>query len=161
MSAESQRSIFQRILVILAGGAFLGSTVFGVFSLFGDANQDTTASNPNAELIQQLEDQEKNYALVVEREPENELALQGLVQTRIQLGDFEGAIAPIETLLAQDPDNQVALQGLVQARIQQEDWEGAITPMEKLVELNPERPDYEALLAQLKQQSVTNGELDE
>jgi predicted Zn-dependent protease len=152
MPAESKKGIFKRVVVIVAGCAFLGSTAFGVLSMLGDASQEPVAGSPNAEIIQQLEAQEKNYALVVEREPENKLALEGLVQTRIQLGDFEGAIAPTETLLAQDPDNQVALQGLVQAKIQQEDFEGAIAPMEKLVALNPERPDYEALLAQLKQQ---------
>lgn len=158
MPADSQKSIFQRVVVIVAGCAFLGSTAFGVLSMLGDARQEPVATDPNAEIIQQLEAQEQNYALVVEREPDNQVALEGLVQTRIQLGDFVGAIAPIETLLAQDPDNQIALQALVQTKIQQDDLAGAIAPMEKLVELNPERPDYEALLTQLKQQQGVEGE---
>ena len=71
-----------------------------------------------------LELRAKGYEQVLEREPENTTALQGLLEARLQL-----------------------------FRLGQGDIKGIITPLEKLSKLNPEETRYAVLLAQAKQQA--------
>lgn len=50
--------------------------------------------------------QERGYGLVLQREPNNETALRGLVDTRTQLGDEAGAIAALDQLIALHPEDK-------------------------------------------------------
>ncbi|ACK65294.1 hypothetical protein PCC8801_1228 [Rippkaea orientalis PCC 8801] len=43
---------------------------------------------------------------VLEKEPNHPIALQGLVEARLQLGDLQGAIAPMEKLVALYPEQE-------------------------------------------------------
>jgi cytochrome c-type biogenesis protein CcmH/NrfG len=106
-NTSSQKPLVQRILIIFSGLAFLGTTAFGTASLFMDAfkeptdNAKTAATAKNTE----LEAQAKGFETVLQREPDNQVALQGLVQTRIKMNDLQGAIAPMEKLIKLNPDN--------------------------------------------------------
>lgn len=64
-------------------------------------NAQTATPSPNS----QLEEIEKGYERVLEREPENQFALQKLVEIRIQMNDLPGALAPMEKLVKLNPDN--------------------------------------------------------
>jgi dsDNA-specific endonuclease/ATPase MutS2 len=44
--------------------------------------------------------------LVLQRESENQIALQGLVEIRLQMNDFERIIEPLETLISLNPDRE-------------------------------------------------------
>ena len=66
----------------------------------------------------QLAEREQGYELVLKREPENPAALQGLVETRIQMDDLAGAIEPMEKLVKIYPE-QPELQALLEALKQQ------------------------------------------
>lgn len=120
---KSKKHPLYRILIIISGMSFLGTTLFGLAGLFSSAfqkPQDTdTPTSAVAAQDSQLEVQERGYELVLKREPENQVVLEGLVQVRLQKDDLQGAVAPLE----------------------------------KLVELNPNRTDYKALLAQIKEQT--------
>ena len=153
-NTSSQKPI-QRILIILSGLAFFATTSFGMVELFSKGfqepknNAQTAATTANS----QLEAQARGYEMVLQREPENQLALQGLVQVRMQMNDLQGAIASLEKFLKLNPDNQVALENLARIRIQMRDARGAVEPLEKLVKLNPDRADYKQALATVKQQA--------
>jgi predicted Zn-dependent protease len=157
-NTSSQKPLM-RFLTILSGLAFAGTSIFGLAGLFTKAFQEPQKNAQTATDAQtsQLQAQERGYEAVLQREPDNQIALQGLVQIRLQKNDLQGAISPMEKLFKLNPDNQIALQGLVQIRLQKNDLQGAISPMEKLVKLNPDNAQYKALLAGIKQRVGTTG----
>lgn len=73
-------------------------------------SQPVTQATPAASqspIVQQKSQsaEAKEYELVLQREPNNRTALQGLVTARIRQGDLDGAIAPLEKLRALDPQD--------------------------------------------------------
>lgn len=84
----------------------------------------TSTSSEGSQSQQQpdLEAQARGYELVLQREPDNQAALKGLLEVRLQA-------------LAQKKGNV----------------QDVIPPLEKLVKLNPDEPRYGVLLAQAKQ----------
>lgn len=152
---SQERSIVQRVLIILSGVAFLGGTAVMGISMMTSLPSSSPAPSeeaPAAEDSQtvQLESQEAGYAAVLAREPENPIALEGLVQTRIELGKLKEALAPLEQLSAMQPDNQEYLKAIAAIHIQTEDYAGAIAPFEKLIELNPDDQELKDQLNTLK-----------
>jgi len=109
MPEKSKTKPYQRILILLSGLAFLGSTGFALLGLFTKSPTDpqSQAQQQNQAQENQLKQQEKGYEVVLAREPNNVVALQGLADARLQLKDFKGAIAPLEKLVKlypQDPN---------------------------------------------------------
>lgn len=129
MSQPRNRWIVQLILA-LAVLVFIGVSVLPIIGALNNSalppNQNN-ASNSGGSVASnqksQLEDQVRGYESVLQREPENQAALKGLLQARLQLLALK--------------------QGNVQ---------GVIEPLEKLAKLNPEQTEYGVLLAQAKQQ---------
>ncbi len=95
----------QRILVVIFGLAFVGST--GAVIIGSLLRKDTpVANNPVAETaspLEQLQAQASGYEKVLAREPNNINALISLVQIRLQTGDLQGAIAPLDKLVEMYP----------------------------------------------------------
>lgn len=107
MSQSTSQKPVQRIFIILSALAFIGSTVFGLVGLFGSAFQQPKQDAKTVEVKSresQLQAQEHGYESVLQREPENQIALQGLVQIRLQKNDLPGAVAPMEKLVKLNPD---------------------------------------------------------
>jgi cytochrome c-type biogenesis protein CcmH/NrfG len=111
MSQNTSQKPLQRILIILSCIAFAGSTVIATAGLFISAFQEpkdtpkTATAKTTAAQEEQLKAQASGYETVLQREPENQAALQGLVQIRLQMKDFQGAIAPMEKLVKLNPGN--------------------------------------------------------
>ncbi|MBV5260809.1 tetratricopeptide repeat protein [Synechococcus moorigangaii CMS01] len=83
-----------------------------ISGIVGNMNQPPgteVARTPEAQAEQnaQLEEQEAGFAAVLEREPDNVNALQGLVQTRLALGDLAGARPHLARLVELYPEEQV------------------------------------------------------
>ncbi|MGK7899493.1 MAG: tetratricopeptide repeat protein [Xenococcus sp. (in: cyanobacteria)] len=114
------KKLLQRILVVVFGLAFVGSTgAVIVGSLL--RREPTVANNPVAETanpLEQLQAQAKGYEKVLSREPDNVNALSALIQIRLQTGDLEGAIAPLDKLVAIYPEEQSLI--TLQQQIKQE-----------------------------------------
>ncbi|MBW4576914.1 MAG: tetratricopeptide repeat protein [Aphanothece sp. CMT-3BRIN-NPC111] len=102
----SQKPI-NRILIILSAVAFMGSTVLGAVGLFSSALQEPKDDAKTAaakSIDSQLQTQERGYELVLKREPGNQVALEALVQIRLQKNDLKGAVPPLEKLVKLNPD---------------------------------------------------------
>lgn len=98
----------------------LGNLFQGNDAPAGAPTEQAATSAQQAELASQV----KGYEMVLQREPENQTALRGLLEARLEM-----------------------------IRLQLADVQTVIEPLEKLVKLNPDRADYAVLLAQAKQYS--------
>jgi predicted Zn-dependent protease len=108
-----RKKILQKILILFSAVAFGGSTIFALGGLFTQGNQPSSVKNSQSQStpaveqqLQQLKVQESGYRKVLEREPNNPAALQGLAQIRLQLNDLAGAIDPLEKLVKLYPQEE-------------------------------------------------------
>ncbi|MEH2235267.1 tetratricopeptide repeat protein [Nostoc sp.] len=94
----------QKIVTIVSMFSFFGSTVFAVIPAIQQASQPKPAiASPSAESL--LQQQARGYELVLQREPENPTALEGLVNVQLKLKDTQGAIQALEKLVKLRPDS--------------------------------------------------------
>ncbi|MEH1926364.1 tetratricopeptide repeat protein [Nostoc sp.] len=95
----------QKIVTIVSMFLFFGSTVFAVIPAIQKASQPKPA-NASASAESVLQQQARGYELVLQREPENQLALEKLSVVRLQLKDAKGAMEPLEKLVKLHPERQ-------------------------------------------------------
>ncbi len=112
------RKLFQRVFTLVSIVSFFGSTAYGAIGTISSAlkqpkNDATTTSRES-----KIQSQEKGYQLVLQREPENQVALEGLVTARLQMQDGRGAIAPLEKLVKLNPHRQEYKTALAQVKKQ-------------------------------------------
>jgi predicted Zn-dependent protease len=103
---NSKKSTLTKVFVIGSGLAFLCSTVVGLGGMIGSslnqpAADEKAAQSQNA----QLQAEEKGFAAVLKREPNNQTALKGLVSIRMRQGDAPGTKAALEQLVKLNPTN--------------------------------------------------------
>jgi tetratricopeptide (TPR) repeat protein len=106
MQEKSEKKLLQRILILASSLAFFGSTGAALIGMVITSSQNPEAASPTISVEQQLQAKERGYELVLEREPENPLALYELAQTRQEMKDFAGAIAPLEKLVQLYPQDE-------------------------------------------------------
>jgi tetratricopeptide (TPR) repeat protein len=138
----------------------VGLSLFPLISTaFKDQSSNIATPSSATQAAQEkpkLEDQARGYSLVLQREPENQTALQGLVQTRIQLGDLEGAIAPLSKLVELNPNQTEVRLVLGQVYATQKRYLEAIAVYDEATKADPQ--DFRPVLAKagiLKQQGKT------
>lgn len=127
MTEKSKPKTIQRVLIIVASCAFLGTLVVPIVQMFGDASQpaNNTATPNNTAAYEQLQQKATGYEEVLKREPNNPMALNELAKTRYQMYQLKGS---------------------------NEDLKKMVDPLEKLVKLYPEQKELKALLEQVKMQ---------
>ncbi len=118
-------------LAPLLGGLFQGGTPSVASSPTPSASASPTAKKED------LEAQAKGYELVLQREPENQTALKGLLETRLALADVKGAIAPLEKLSKLNPNEPLYAVLLAQAKQQMGDREGAAQTYRSVLTTHP------------------------
>ncbi|MCT7955879.1 tetratricopeptide repeat protein [Laspinema palackyanum] len=110
--------------------------VMGAAQTTGSNTAATPTTTPNSQQGD-LEAQARGYELVVQREPNNETALRGLLETRLKLQDIPGAIAALEKLVAINPERTDYAVLLAQGKQQIGDRDGASTVYRSILETQP------------------------
>ncbi len=148
VSQKRSRWIIQTVM-ILALTAFVGFSLLPILSNVLKANQvpqqaatptpAPVSPQPSAQQNSQadLEAQARGYELVLQKEPENKAALEGLIRTRLQLNDIKGVIAPLEKLAALNADEPRYTILLAQAKQQTGDAEGAGAAFRSILNSKP------------------------
>lgn len=139
MAVKRNRWLVTTVLVV-AVGALLAASVLPFF--IGQGNQDT--ATPSTQPVPgqtdaqgELAARARGYEQVLEREPDNRVALEGLVEARIQMGDLEGVIEPLEKLADLQPDVPDYRVLLGQAKQEIGDLEGAAQSYRTVLTTNP------------------------
>ncbi|MCS6812358.1 MAG: tetratricopeptide repeat protein [Cyanobacteria bacterium] len=95
------------IFAVIGIASFGGTALFGIIAMFRAGLQQPASAPVTAaqSARDQLKADKANYELVLQREPNNRNALEGLVQVQLQLQDLPGAKATLEKLIKLDPKN--------------------------------------------------------
>jgi hypothetical protein len=117
---ETKGKKLSRIVTLVLGLGFAGSTLaIALSSVFSQNNSNNVASNPNdPSLEEQIQVQVRGYEKVLEREPQNVTALEGLAQIYLQ-SDPKKAIPTLEKLVEYYPE-QPEYAGILELIEQQE-----------------------------------------
>jgi tetratricopeptide (TPR) repeat protein len=122
-------------LIIFSGLPLFNSIVAGDRSLINPNSANATTISTQ-ELIQ-LEAEASGYQKVLQREPENETALQGLLTIRLKQQDLKGSIEPLAKLASLHSEQPEYTILLAQAKQQVNDYEGAAAAYRRALANNP------------------------
>lgn len=140
---SNKRNRWLTVLVLAVGVfAFVGFSVILPFSgAFQQSQRPTGSATPSpragASPTADLEAQAKGYELVLQREPENQTALRGLVETRIQQGKLEELLEPLQKLADLNPDQPDYAVLLAQTKQRLGDREAAAELYRSTLEKHP------------------------
>jgi predicted Zn-dependent protease len=152
---KKNKDTLKRVLIISSGLVFLALMVVPTLGLLKNNNSNSAQSDQpgQQETIppEKLQEMAKGYEKILEREPDNLTALQGLAQTRLQLKDYIGAREPLEKLYKQNPESLEVMLVLYGTRLQTNDVSGAKNILENLVKLYPQEPKFQEELTRLNQ----------
>ena len=134
MSKKKQNKTLSRIVTLVLGLGFAGSTLaIALSSVFSQNNSPTVSSNADAaDAEEQIQQQIDGYQKVLEREPQNVTALEGLAQIYLQT-DPKQAIPTLEKLVEYYPEQQ-QYAGILEIVKQQE----AVQPQNKQPSQQPQ-----------------------
>lgn len=120
--------------------ALTGFSLFPIFNLGldGGAAVATEPSRLSAAQTNQIQAQAQGYAQVLQKEPENQVALKGLLNARLQLGDIKGSLLPLEKIAALNPQTSDYTVLLAQTRQYLGDREGAATNYRTVLATQPQ-----------------------
>jgi tetratricopeptide (TPR) repeat protein len=142
-TSEKGNRWWLKIVMGLAFLAFVGISMAPIIGSFfqagptpGSSASPMATASPTA-MKAELESRAKGYESVLQREPENQSALKGLLQTRLELGDEKGAIEPLEKLVKLNPQETLYGVLLAQAKQRNQDFEGAAQTYRAILTTKP------------------------
>ncbi len=131
------------VINLVVAVSLLALTGFSLFPLFnlvldGGAAVATETNNLSAAQTSQIQAQAQGYTQVLQREPENQVALKGLLDARLRLGDVKGSLLPLEKIAALNP--QIADYTVLLAQTKQYlgDLEGATANYRTVLAIQPQ-----------------------
>ncbi len=96
----------KRIVTYISVASFGGSILFGGLNFVKQAWQQSHQPVVVLSAESELQKQSQGYELVLQKEPNNQSAMEKLSIVRLKLGDKQGAIALMEKLAQQNPNRQ-------------------------------------------------------
>ncbi|MBE9018740.1 tetratricopeptide repeat protein [Chroococcidiopsidales cyanobacterium LEGE 13417] len=105
----------ERIAAVISIVSFGGSMIFGAVQAVSSglnqaeeippavaSTESSSVSLPKSE----MQAQAREYEIVLKSEPNNQIALEGLLKIRMQAQDRKGAIQPLDKLIKLNPNKQ-------------------------------------------------------
>ena len=142
-----KRRGFIGVILILSVIAFVGFSMGPLIgSLLGGnrSNSQTTPTPTQTAQAKQadLEAQARGYELVLQREPDNETALRGILQARLELismgqGNVKDVVEPLQKLSQMNPEATEYSILLAQSQQYTGDQEGAAQTYRQILEKQP------------------------
>ena len=121
-------------LITVSALPLIGSVVEGQ-EFAKNSNQETITLSEQQ--LAMLQAEASGYQKVLEREPNNETALNGLLEIRLQQKDISGAISPLEKLAKLHPQQTEYAILLAQTKQHLLDYEGAAAVYNDLLAKHP------------------------
>jgi len=111
MSKRRIEQIAAIISIVSFGGSMISGAVYAISSGLNQAEiipQQTAAANPSPVALpkSEMQAQAREYEIVLKSEPNNQIALEGLVEVKLQMQDRKGAIQSLEKLVKLNPETQ-------------------------------------------------------
>ncbi len=131
---KNRRWVYATLVLMLL--ALISFSILPIVSSIVQAKQVDPSSLVTPE-TERLESEALGYELVLKREPDNENALLGLLETRLRQGDLESVIAPLERLSQlnpQEPDYGILL---AQSQQQLKNYPEALNTYQRIIAANP------------------------
>jgi Flp pilus assembly protein TadD len=116
------------LIMAIASVALTAVFIIPVFVAAFQSRPTSSTPSPSASAMSfqsDLESQARGYELVLQREPDNQTALQGLIDIRIKQRNIGAAIEPLEKLAALNPNAPEYAVLLAQVKQRVGDREGA------------------------------------
>jgi tetratricopeptide (TPR) repeat protein len=128
------------LVVAMSLLALTGLSLFPLFNLALDGGAAVAAEPNNLSTAQttQIQAQAQGYMQVLKREPENQVALKGLLDARLQLGDIKGSLLPLEKIAALNPQTSDYTVLLAQTKQYLGDKEGATASYRTVLAIQPQ-----------------------
>jgi tetratricopeptide (TPR) repeat protein len=146
MTTIESTSVLNRhrwVINLIVSVSLLALAGFSIFPLLGlvfdgGAATATESGSLSAAQTSQIQAQAQGYNQVLQREPENQVALKGLLDARLQLGDVKGSLLPLEKIAALNP--QVADYTVLLGQTKQYlgDLEGATANYRTVLAIQPQ-----------------------
>ncbi|MDJ0730665.1 MAG: tetratricopeptide repeat protein [Crocosphaera sp.] len=131
---KNRRWIYATLVLMLL--ALISFSILPIVSSIVQASQADQSSLVTPETTR-LENEALGYQLVLEREPDNENALLGLLETRLKQGDLEAAIAPLKRLAKLNPQQSDYAILLAQSQQQLKNYQEALKTYQEIIAANP------------------------
>ena len=120
--------------------ALTGFSLLPLFNLVLDGGT-AVATEPNSlstAQASQIQAQAQGYTQVLQKEPDNQVALKGLLDAKLQLGDVKGSLLPLEKIAALNPQIPDYTVLLAQTKQYLGDREGATTSYRTALAIAPQ-----------------------
>ena len=140
MAVKRNRWLVGSILFIAVAALLLvslGPLIQAAFNQGHGGYDNGTPAATTADRQAEIEGRANGYALVLEREPDNQAALEGLVEARISLGDLAGAAEPLTRLAEINPQEPRYAILLAQTKQELDDLEGAAQTYRSILTTTP------------------------
>ncbi|ESA33222.1 tfp pilus assembly protein [Leptolyngbya sp. Heron Island J] len=140
MAVKRNRWLVGGILFIAVAALLavsLGPLIQAAFNQNSGYDNSGHTAAANADRQAELQGRANGYELVLEREPDNQAALEGLVEARVGLGDLAGAAEPLARLAELNPQEPRYSVLLAQAKQELNDLEGAAQTYRNILTATP------------------------
>jgi tetratricopeptide (TPR) repeat protein len=131
------------VINLVVAVSLLALTGFSLFPLVnlvldGGAAVATEPNSLSTTQTSQIQAQAQGYTQVLQKEPENQVALKGLLNARLQLGDIKGSLLPLEKIAALNPQTPDYTVLLAQTKQHLGDREGATASYRTVLAIQPQ-----------------------